>query len=298
MPRGHNSRKMNFAGKKLNGFYNNTGDLSVREKRLLAENRKLKKKNKRLSSAMLYLVGHIEARLPIWNTKAKAALQKSETPSPVAEEKPRRKLVKPVQPKKKKIIGKTWKPEHLEQNIEDRPQKKLRKNSLNIQQIFGDKKQLEEKLAKSVGKTSEVVKFQPPEKNEPETPQVVELSAEPEIIEAEEISSDTHSDLTPNLAPEEVSLLAAPIKDRKMDIIHPHSSEVIGEQDDLKTSAKEASMAYLAVSVAAKPVPKSDVITVLDDNEIAEADLLEKQVAQQNEMMRAAMLRRVNRLRW
>ncbi|MEH6475997.1 MAG: hypothetical protein V7727_09925, partial [Sneathiella sp.] len=138
----------------------------------------------------------------------------------------------------------------------------------------------------------------PPEKNELETPQVVELSTEPEIIEAEEISDDTNSDLTPNLAPEEVSLLAAPIKDRKMDIIHPHPSEVIGEQDGLKTSAKEASMAYLAVSVAAKPVPKSDVITVLDDNEIAEADLLEKQVAQQNEMMRAAMLRRVNRLRW
>ncbi|MBL4667358.1 MAG: hypothetical protein JKY04_08270 [Sneathiella sp.] len=287
---------MNFAGKKLNGFYKTTGDLSVRERRLLAENRKLKKKNKRLSGAMLYLVSHIEARLPIWSTKAKPVDKDIEKPLPPTQENTRRKVVPPARPKKKKIIGKVWMPEHLDKSAENRIEKKQRKNILSVPRIFADKEPMEP--PKPEEKNSEVVKFPTPEETKPDPPQVIELAAEPEILQAEEMVDTKDLALTPKLDPEEVNLLAAPIKDQKVDVIHPHPSEIIGEQDDLKTSAKDASMAYLAVSVVAQPVPKSDVITVPDESDLSEADMLERQVARQNEMMRAAMLRRVNRLRW
>ncbi|OUR75344.1 hypothetical protein A9Q83_18135 [Alphaproteobacteria bacterium 46_93_T64] len=283
---------MNFAGKKLNGFYKNTAAMSVREKRLLAENRKLKKKNKRLSSAMLYLVGHIETRLPLWNSNTPSKTEE-EKPLPLTPQEPPRK--KPVQAKKKKIIGKTWMPEKLEDQINAVPRPNRRRNPLSVPQIFAKK---EPSRIETENEETEIADF-PIQTADNELPsEVIEIPPEPAVLHAEEVVEQTALTLTPDFAPEEVDILAAPTKDKQMDIIHPHPSEIIGENEDKKTSAKEASMAYLAVSVAAQPVPKSNVVTILDDAAVKEDEILEKQVAQQNEMMRAAMLRRVNRLRW
>ena len=285
---------MNFAGKKLNGFYNNTGTVSAREKHLIAENKKLKRKNKRLSSAMLYLVGHIETRLPFWKSKS-TPKKEDQKPLPLTlEETPRKKPIQAKQ-KKKKIIGKTWMPENLDEKRIETPKSARRNNPLSMHQIFADKKR---DRIEAASREPEVVKFPTPLDAIPEPSQIPETVSEPPVLLAEEMADDDAVMLTPALAPDEVSLLAAPTQDKKMDVIHPQPSEIIGEHEDKKMSAKEASMAYLAVSVVAKPVPKSNILTVLDKSEIAEHDALEKQVAQQNEMMRAAMLRRVNRLRW
>jgi hypothetical protein len=105
-------------------------------------------------------------------------------------------------------------------------------------------------------------------------------------------------DLTPDLAPEEVNILAAPTRDRKQDIFHPQPSELMGDRKDRKPSAEEASRAYMAVSVASTPVPKTEILDKDEISKMDEKDIIADQVARENEILRAAMLRRVNRLRW
>ena len=95
-----------------------------------------------------------------------------------------------------------------------------------------------------------------------------------------------------------MNILAAPTKDKKQDIFYPQPSEILTEREPERTTARDASNAYKAIAVAAKPVPKTEILSSADLDEIAEDEAIAEQVAQQNEVMRAAMLRRVNRLRW
>ncbi len=261
---------MNFASKKLTGFYANTTDISAREKALLVENRKLKKKNKRLSTAMLYLVDQIETRLPIWSGK-----KTEKTARPAA------KLVKPVATappvaQKKKIVGTTWKPEKIDYTPGLSPSEQRRSEPLSMQQIFAGKKKAKEKTVEKV--TPEIQNS--PSRSPAPKPQIV----------AHPVIQPATNELSPDLAPEEVSLLAIPKKDTSKETPLPPSSETLVEREPKKTSAHEASSAYLAVSIASSPVPEAE--------EVEDSNDIESQVALQNEMMREAMLRRVNRLRW
>jgi len=305
---------MNFASKKLNKFHTGSGSLTAREKYLIAENGKLKKRNKRLSSAMLFLVGAVEKRLPFFNSKLRAndasnMPPKSTLPKNKADDEarpltPRKELTKrtlPVraQPKKRKIVGEAWQPENL--NIPEplKPKQPRRKDPLSMQQIFAAKKLNQNNRETPVPESVKRPTLpESPPAGDAEPMEVPSLDLKPdEIFTAEEVIA-----ITPDLAPHEVSILAAPTKDqekeKRLDVFHPQPSEIMTDREDKKTTARDASLAYLAVSVAAKPVPKTEVLTDLDDSDIIDNESLEKQVAQQNEMMRAAMLRRVNRLRW
>ena len=303
---------MNFASKKLNGYYKNSEALSTREAKLLAENTRLKKRNKRLSGAMLYLVGHIEKRLPFFNNQASSAAKAKLELSPQKESVAPK---TPVQKTKKKIIGKTWTPENLNQA----PQKTRRKDPLSMQQIFADKKRARDELRLNDIDSSEVVMVEdaaskpslyersqaakedptpsPAQETKPHdhTKETAEQEAEEVLVATAEPQAD---DLTPDLAPEEMNILAAPTKDKKQDIFHPQPSEMLTEREPEKTTARDASNAYMAIAIAAKPVPKAEILSSTDLDEIAADEAIAEQVAQQNEVMRAAMLRRVNRLRW
>lgn len=303
---------MNFASKKLNGYYKNSEALSTREAKLLAENTRLKKRNKRLSGAMLYLVGHIEKRLPFFNNQTSPATKVKLSPPPQKESVAPK---APLQKTKKKIVGKTWAP----QNLNQAPQKPRRKDPLSMQQIFADKKRARDELQQSDIDGSEVVIVEDAankpslyersqaakadttapvaQETIPHTPpnEAVELEAEEILVATAEPQT---GDLTPDLAPEEMNILAAPTKDKKQDIFHPQPSEMLTERKPEKTTARDAANAYMAISVAAKPVPKAEILSNADLDEIAADESIAEQVAQQNEVMRAAMLRRVNRLRW
>ncbi|MEH6402831.1 MAG: hypothetical protein V7750_05615 [Sneathiella sp.] len=243
---------MNFAGKKLNGFYTDARSDSSREEKLLAENRSLKKKNKRLSTAMIYLVDQIEVRLPLWSPKP-----------PLLE----RKKTLPAKPK---IIGEGRKIKNSTLSGE-RNTDKARSQPLSLQQIFADKR----KTSPSKLTPSLPIKTLPSE----EIPIVVEITAP-----AEEIGDGL------SLAPEEINLLAAPTKENAKDPELLNSSENMVERVAKKTSLREASLTYMAVSVAASPVP--------DSSELEEDFPEESKISVHNKVMREAMLRRVNRLRW
>ena len=336
MPGGAYTLQMNFAGNKLNGFYKETNDLSVRERKLIAENKRLKKRNRRLSGAMVYLVGHIEKRLPFFNSKLKDS-QKSTPPLPIsdpASPKKKQSLPKTPSPKQvsRKIIGQAWTPENLNRATPNTPNQSRRKDPLSMQQIFADKKRERDDRAetdvdisevvfddKSLAQNTEVQGDKTPlydraqaakeastedqteqsdapstsAQNNPPTPETKET-----IEIAQLVPDDADTDLTPALAPEEVNILAAPTRDKKQDVFQPQPSEVITDREVKKTSAREASLAYMAVSVAAKPVPTTEILTDDDISGMDENEIIADQVAHQNDVMRAAMLRRVNRLRW
>ncbi len=304
---------MNFASKKLNGYYKNSEALTTREAKLLAENTRLKKRNKRLSGAMLYLVGHIEKRLPFFNNQTSPAANVKLSSPPKKES-----IASKPTPQKtrKKIIGTTWTPENLNQV----PQKPRRKDPLSMQQIFADKKRAKDELRRSEIDAAEVVIVDEavskpslyersqaakedtiaPDTEENPTDHnrrndTIEQEADEVLIATAEPPTE---DLTPNLAPEEMNILAAPTKDKKQDIFYPQPSEILTEREPERTTARDASNAYKAIAVAAKPVPKTEILSSADLDEIAEDEAIAEQVAQQNEVMRAAMLRRVNRLRW
>lgn len=259
---------MNFASKKLSGFYANTPDISAREKVLLAENKKLKRKNKRLSTAMLYLVDQIEIKLPLWSGK------KTEQTTPAHPEPKLSVPVAPPRPAKKKIVGKAWTPEKIDHIPGVASGLANRSQPMSIQQIFSEKK-IDRPSTSSVEATEEPKK-QPPI-----------VANRSEKIEIASPVSEEHS---PVLAPEEVSLLAAPKIDSDTSALKGPSSEQLVKRENKVTSAKEASLTYLAVSIASAPVPEAK------DREIDDA--IEHQVAVQNDIMREAMLRRANRLRW
>lgn len=327
---------MNFASKKLNGFYKDPDDLTVREQRLIAENKRLTKRNKRLSGAMVYLVGHIEKRLPFFNSKLKKS-EKSTPSLPLTDPTAAPKKASPVQatapkPARKKIIGQAWTPENLNSASTPSPKQPRRKDPLSMQQIFADKKRERENLAQADTDISEVVFVDRPSEKPiekrtdkkplydraqaaketiiPQTPKEPEILADsvdddqPSQIEETPVETvvvttdETEATLTPELAPEEMNILAAPTRDKKQDVFQPQPSELITDRQDKKTSARDASLAYMAVAVAAKPVPTTEILTDDDTNEMNEHDIIADQVARQNDVMRAAMLRRVNRLRW
>lgn len=247
---------MNFASKKLNGFYTSAQRIPSREEQLLAENQSLKKKNKRLSTAMIYLVDQIEVRLPLWSPK----------PPVVAKKK--------IRPPEPKIIGEAKKPKkHL--SIPEQNMINGRSAPLSLQQIFADKKRPTASKAPPLMQSALA--------QEAEIPK-----ASPLVIEAAQPEEDVKNEL--NLAPEEIFLLAAPTKEKAKDPQVLNSSENLVERVAKKISAQEASLAYLAVSVAASPVP--------DTKELDNGDVIESKASMQNKIMREAMLRRVNRLRW
>ena len=268
---------MNFAGKKLNGFYTEASDISAREKVLLAENKKLKSKNKRLSTAMLLLVDQIEIRLPFWTSrksepaiKTTAASQPAPTPMP-----------KPI---KKKIVGKAWMPEKIDYTPGVPIATPRRRKPLNIHEIFTARNPKPEPEAENNHQ-----KMAKPSETDPVEKKDLKIEVEQKTIQ-DQPRPEPSDAISPALAPEEVSLLAAPTKDKQRETVERLSSEQLIEREDKKTSAKEASLTYLAVSMAASPVPEPKVLN--DENTI------EHQVAVQNDIMREAMLRRVNRLRW
>ncbi|WP_025897917.1 hypothetical protein [Sneathiella glossodoripedis] len=315
---------MNFASKKLNGFYKEPENLTDREKRLIAENQRLKKRNKRLSGAMLYLVTHVEKRLPFFNAGIKAAKEAKQRlkTTPIENVKPpETEQVRPKKPARKKIVGEAWTPENLNNTTR-------RKDPPSMQQILASKKRDREPSEDDTD-ISNVVFVDPKEtlpaqettKKTPlyeraqaareatapddtdaveETLPTEEISSEVSIATEETVATSSNDPtlLTPDLAPEEMNILAAPTRDKAQDIFHPQPSELMEGSDDIKPSAKEASRAYMAVSVAATPVPNINRVEKEEVSELDEDDLIIDQVARQNEVLRAAMLRRVNRLRW
>ncbi|MBL4740373.1 MAG: hypothetical protein JKY12_05230 [Sneathiella sp.] len=245
---------MNFAGKKLNRYYTEAREISAREEKLLAENRSLKKKNKRLSTAMIYLVDQIEVRLPLWVPKPPVA-EKKKTPAP-----------------EPKIIGEARKPRSQPPLADPRPNK-IQSQPLSLQRIFTDKKKT---------KASKTPFVSPPtQKAEP-------VQVSPVIVEIAEPAEVIKNDLS--LEPEEIILLAAPTKENAKEPEILNSSENIVERVAKKTSLKEASLTYMAVSVAASPVPNT--------KELEDDDPTESKESMHNKIMKEAMLRRVNRLRW
>ncbi len=309
---------MNFAGRKLKYKDEIAGDLTPREKRLLAENQKLKKKNKRLSSAMLFLVDHIEAKLPFLNRTAAPVAAKPTTPVkaeakvaplppkkvPLAEriEKAQPKPAKkapPPPPKKPKIVGKAWQPERLDEPSQPVKMKKPTR-PLSMHQIFAEKKKERDEPAATAKPIKPKQIAQPVEVKE-DTPAVVETMPKPTKVETTSSNDVEVISHTPDLAPDEMNILAAP-RDQKPERSLA-SSEFLPERNEKKTSAEEASLAYLAVSSVSKPVPELSQIKdeesddlIIDHDE--QNNIAIAQAAQQNSMMREAMLRRVNRLRW
>jgi hypothetical protein len=285
---------MNFASKKLKKNVATSGNLTAREKRLLVENRKLKKKNKRLSFAMVTLVDNIETRLPLWN-KATAVYRRSKEIQASRLVKKKDALAKKATPPPpKKVIGTAWQPEKLE--IIDRTVNSATKSigPISMQKLFADKKK--DRDDADIPQLNEVVPF--PVSEPVPAPEVVELVEPARIIVADEpvdvvIEAPT---ITPALIAEEMDILAAPTRD-KLEEGRGIPPELLTETEEQKTSAKDASLAYLAVSVASKPVPKTeqtDEALVIDHND----DKGNLRHSQENDLMRAAMLRRVNRLRW
>lgn len=294
---------MNFAGKNLNRFLDSS-ELTAREKRLLAENKRLKKRNKRLSSAMVFLVTHVEKRLPFFNAAAKA----QETPPLSSPEAPKAAPTPRPPKRKKKIIGEAWQPEKLEAHIKKADEKRpRRKDPLSMHQIFADKKKEKTETGEE---TSPVVPFPSNDiepaviENAPQEQEPIEIYEEdlPEETEVIVLSAEPADEdgITPELAPEEMNILAAPTKEKHQDVFHPQPSEILTEREEKQTSAQEASMAYMAVSAVSKPVPDQGVEILSDDDADLprEEDTISHEIAQQSEVMRAAMLRRVNRLRW
>lgn len=240
--------------------------MSDRERALLSENSKLKKRNKRLSNAMLYLVRQVEIRLPLLSKRK----QEEQKPEPIRSLSPQR--------LKKNVIGKTWKPEKLD------PQPPLKKHAspLTMQQIFAKKA-----ISESTAKQQETV---PQEETTDLTSSTIQ---EPEA-RALEISNEldippiSH---TPDLAPEEMTLLASPTRDNTKELTHLMPNELFSKREAQKVSSEEASQTYRAVSIASAPVPEIDDLEQAVEEE-------EQKLVRQNNMMREAMLRRVNRLRW
>lgn len=255
---------MNFAGKKLGDHYKGSAKMSDRERALLAENTKLKKRNKRLSTAMLYLVKQVEVRLPLLSKKK--------------QEKPKVEPIRSLSPQrlKKNVIGKTWKPEKLDSIS---PVKK-HAAPLTMQQIFAKKPapETEPEKAEAVPQQEMAV---PSTIQEPEA-RALEISNELDIPPI------SH---TPDLAPEEMTLLASPTKDNTKELTHLMPNELFTKREDKKISSQEASQTYRAVSIASAPVPEIDDLEQAVEEE-------EQKLVRQNNMMREAMLRRVNRLRW
>ncbi len=319
VPWGAQTRHMNFASKKLNGFYKDS-DLTDREKRLIAENSRLKKRNKRLNGAMLFLVNHVEKRLPFFNARVREANAAKEK---VAQKVAPNRITPSPKPQKerKQIIGEAWTPENLNRTKQPR-----RKDPLSMQQIFAEKKREREESADDTDISNVVFVDQPTEpktndatlkkaplyerskaeKEEAETSEATQNNVtklEQEIAESVEVVTVTpaakeDTDLTPDLAPEEVNILAAPTREKKQDVFHPQPAELLNERKDRKPSAEEASRAYMAVSVASTPVPKTEVLDKQEVSDMDGKDIIADQVARENEVLRAAMLRRVNRLRW
>jgi len=255
---------MNFAGKKLGDHYKGSTKMSDRERALLAENTKLKKRNKRLSTAMLYLVKQVEVRLPLLGKKK--------------QEEPKVEPIRSLSPQrlKKNVVGKTWKPEKLD------PISSVKKHAapLTMQQIFAKKPtpEIEPEKTEAVPQQEMAV---PSTIQEPEA-RALEISNELDIPPI------SH---TPDLAPEEMTLLASPTKDNTKELTHLMPNELFTKREDKKISSQEASQTYRAVSIASAPVPEIDDLEQAVEEE-------EQKLVRQNNMMREAMLRRVNRLRW
>ncbi|WP_169543235.1 hypothetical protein [Sneathiella aquimaris] len=263
---------MNFVSKKLKNQYSNVSELSDRERKLLAENKKLKRKNKRLSTAMLYLVDQIETRLPLFTAQKPPKVLPKKEPDPIPS---------PAKTRLKRNVSSiTWTPEKLDDS--QRPQR--RRTPLSMQQIFASKNS-EKSLTPPERADDRKTAESPLAKKTPLAEKQASLAAKlkPEVP-AETIQ-------TPDLAPEEMSLLASPTKERPKDLTKIQPTEVFVKLEQKTVSALEASQSYRAVSIASAPVP--DVKTAEDEEDEAEKKLL-----RQNNMMREAMLRRVNRLRW
>ncbi|MBL4906198.1 MAG: hypothetical protein JKX94_02000, partial [Sneathiella sp.] len=156
------------------------------------------------------------------------------------------------------------------------PKERKHSRPLSIQQIFAAKK-------KDKSSTTEYV---PSEVQQPPPVTDATKTQNLEISDSQTVSSE----LSPDLIPEEISLLATPKKDSSNDAPQSVASQTLVKRDAKKTSAQEASLTYLAVSIASSPVPKVE--------DVDENGTIENQVAHKNNMMREAMLRRVNRLRW
>jgi len=307
---------MNFAGRNLKYVNTATGNLSPRERTLLAENKKLKRRNKRLSSAMLFLVDHVEARLPFLNGPSK---EKSQTKTPSAEvyqpsgrsKKPTlaervekheeiksattsslEEKTRPPSPQKEvkqTIVGTAWTPEKLEPSREA-PTNPTPTRPLSIQQVFAEKKKSREE------QVDDGVSI--PEIPEAATPPV-EASISTESPADESVENAAHH--APELAPEERDILAAPTREKTSGGALA-SSEIIKARKEEKKSAAEASMAYQAVSTVSRPVPEDIKSNSSEDNQEMILDEEENPSltarAAQHNVMREAMLRRVNRLRW
>ncbi len=264
---------MNFASKKLSEYYSGSVSsadrgASDREKALLAENKKLRQRNKRLSTAMLYLVEQIEVRLPIlnnWKNRKQVLPEEKPIPAPA------------IRRIKKNVIGKTWKPEKLE----DTTSLRRKSTPLSMQQLFADKKH----TRPAETEIPSIASLASSMNEEKETSSHIDEAP----IDVKTGGAAPH---TPDLAPDEMSILASPTKDKSRELTEMTPSELFVKQEQKKTSSEEASKTYMAVSMASSPVPKEEIL--LDDRE----DQIEQKLIQQNNMMREAMLRRVNRLRW
>ncbi len=211
------------------GATNHSVTKTPREKQLEAEVTKLKTKNKRLGSAMLSLVNHIEKKLPFLATRTPVLVAPPEDKTPP--------VTRPV--KQHYESQETWKPAVLVQEKTGDVLLTKRANALNEKQATE--------------------------------------------IQSSETEAILFGNTPPKLEPHEIDILRSPTQEKKTS-----KSEKSGDENDVpreaeKTSAQQAAEAYEAVAVVSTPVPEENILKngVVDDDPY-----------------RAAMRRRVNRLRW
>ncbi|GLQ05519.1 hypothetical protein [Sneathiella chinensis] len=259
---------MNFTSKKPEQYILDSPDLSEREKSLIAENRKLRRKNKRLSQAMLYLVDQIEVKFNALNRAYPTPAPTAQEPAPAPIATPAPAPVKQAVPAPKpasrkprpKVSGTLWQPEKL---IHSRPVRKT-----PTPETAHPLEEPEILMARGIV-----------------TPEPVQEAAPPAPAPS---SAMTHG---PDLAPEEVSLLSSPRENRKPLPLRDSAGHLV-KREAKKTSAEEASNTYLSVSLASRPTPDIDIPE--PPRKTPPSDLPQPQESGH----RAAMMRRVNRLRW
>jgi hypothetical protein len=220
-------------------LYGHTDTSSVREKELLAENKLLRAKNKRLSEAVLTLVDHIETKLPY--------------------------LEGPKSRNKRHSTG------YSESSTEQHRYKKT----------GGFKNQHRHKV--EVLETFE----EPIEFAEPAPEMRFGKRRECESKPSKRHSSEYK--VSPDLAPDEIDLLKSPTKDRFSGTTRTRKKVDVVDLELGKKKAKETPDFYKAGSVYSSEIPTFDF---QDEEPVIDIEF------KRRETLRAAMRRRVNRLRW
>ena len=230
-------------------LYSHTEIMSVREQQLLAENKHLREKNRRLSAATLMLLDRIETNLlllenqtPIFEPSTKAAREPRAKKTTFRERPPRREYTAPP----KMEVYETY-PEPIE-FAEPAPEMRFGpKSASKSQSSTKEGPALEEK-----GKLNEFV-------------------------------------ISPDLEPEEIDLLKSPTREKsKRKPVRRETVDVVDLHAKRKP-ARDAAEVFVAGEASPSEIPEFEFP---EDEPVIDIEFERK------ETLRAAMRRRVNRLRW